>query len=136
VGAAAEVEEVARPVAADQLVVGRLLVDPVQLVGLVQLGEAADGLRVGQQLLLEAVAAGDYLRHALLDRLQVVLRERPGQVEVVVEAVLDRRSAGVLGAREEVGHRRRQDVGRRVPQHVERVAGGFRVVLSHRGLPK
>ena len=40
-----------------------------------------------------------------------------GQLEVVVEAVLDRRADGELGAREQVEHRLGQHVRRRVAQH-------------------
>ena len=46
-----------------------------------------------------------------------------GQLEVVVEAVLDGRPDGELRAREQAGHRLGQHVGRRVAQHVTALVG-------------
>ena len=55
---------------------------------------------------------GDGGGHPGLDRAQVIGRDGPGQLEVVVEAVLDRRSDAQLGTREELEDGLGQDVGR------------------------
>ena len=49
----------------------------------------------------EGLVVGDDLAHAALDPLEVVVEEvgATRQLEVVVEAVVDRRSDGELGAR-------------------------------------
>ena len=56
----------------------------------------------------------DGLVHARLDGRQVVRRQRPRQVEVVVEAVGDGRPDAQLRAREQVHHRLGHDVRGRV----------------------
>ena len=66
------------------------------------------------------VAPGD-LHHLLLDALEILRREWPRDVEVVVEAVLDRRPEADPGAREQLAHRGGQDVGGRVAKHLEGV---------------
>jgi hypothetical protein len=45
---------------------------------------------------LESIVTLDNLAHALLDLLQVFRGERAGQVEIVVEAILDGRPDGNL----------------------------------------
>ena len=54
----------------------------------------------------ERLIVGDDLPHAVFDPGQIVLAEMgpTGQLEVVVEAVLDRRSNGVFGPRPEIGY--------------------------------
>ena len=54
---------------------------------------------------------------------QIVLAHRLRELEVVVEAVLDRRADGHLGAGEESGRRLGQHVRRRVTQHVQTLRG-------------
>ncbi len=86
-------------------VVGRaLVVDQLELVRLVlQLG-----LRRVQGLVhppREALTALDDLLHLLLELRQVLRREGLGDVEVVVEAVLDGRTDTQLGLREQLLHR-------------------------------
>jgi hypothetical protein len=78
------------------------------------------------------VLARDNLAHALLDLAQVVRLERAGlaalvlaQVEVVLEAVLDRRANGDLGLRVKLKHRLRHAVGRAVPQLVKLFLAGL-----------
>ncbi len=89
------------------------LVDDLELVGLVlQLGA---GLVVGDDPPGEALALLDDLAHALLDPLQVLGVERLGDVEVVVEAVLDRRPDAQLRLREQVLDGLGEHVGGRVP---------------------
>ena len=88
VRAAAEVGEVALRVERDRPV-GRVELD---LVGLPLLGEDAAGL-LGVDLLARPLAAlGELLLDLGLDLLQVLLADRLGELEVVVEAVLDRRA--------------------------------------------
>ena len=62
----------------------------------------------------EGLVLLDDLGHAGLDALEVLGRERLLDVEVVVEAVVDRRPDRELRAREEVGDRLRHHVGGRV----------------------
>ena len=57
----------------------------------------------------------------VLDLREVGLGDRLRELEVVVEAVLDRRADRDLHARIEPPHGFREQVRRRVPQHVERV---------------
>src|SRR4029450_12067638 len=74
------------------------LVDDLELVGLV--GQLGAGLVVRDDPPGEALALLDDLAPALLDPLQVLWGERLGDVEVVVEAVLDRRPDPQLRLRE------------------------------------
>ena len=70
----------------------------------------------------------DDLAHAGVDAVEVLGRERGAvrQLEVVVEAVLDRRADAEGGVGEQVEHRLGQHVGRRVADRVEapRAVGG------------
>ena len=92
--------------------------DDLDLVRLV--GEHLERLVGGHLGALEGLIGGDDLAHPRLDRRQIVVAERlpVRQVEVVVEAVLDRRADGELGAREQLGDGLGHDVRRRVSQHV------------------
>ena len=65
--------------------------------------------------------AGHLGAHPLLDCLEVGRRQRPRQVEVVVEAVADGRTDPELRLREELEHGRRHDVRGRVAHRVEPV---------------
>ena len=69
------------------------------------------------------MVGGDGRAHPLLDRGQVLGDERARQVEVVVEAVLDRRADAQLRAGEQVEHRLGHDVRGRVAHRVEVVVG-------------
>jgi hypothetical protein len=62
---------------------------------------------------------GDAFRHPLLDRLEVGRRQRPRQLEVVVEAVGDRRTNTQLRVRKQVHDGLSHDVGGRVTHRVE-----------------
>ena len=97
-------------------------------------------------LALERLVGLHDLPHARLDALEVVLARSAapsGSVEVVVEAVLDRRTDGVLGARVEVGDGLRHHVRGGVPQHLAAVGrvggddgdGGVVVDRPGRGRP-
>ncbi len=71
----------------------------------------------------EGMVRGNALAHPLLDGLEVVGCERPRQLEVVVEAVGDRRPDPELRAVEQVEDGLGHDVGRRVAHRIERVVG-------------
>lgn len=101
---------------------GTLDADELQLVRLV--GELLAGRLVGDDAAGEALAALLDLLHLLLDGLEVIGGEGAGHVEVVVEAVLDRRADAQLGLGEQLLHGLRHDVRGRVAQDVEAVRGG------------
>ena len=83
-----------------------------------------------RDLLARPLAAlGELAADLLLDPLEVVLADRLRELEVVVEAVLDRRADRDLHARVEPPHRLGEQVRGRVAQDVERV----RIVLVARG---
>ena len=130
VRAAAEVDELALAVDADgrDLVAGRLgggheVLDELDLEGLVEPEGQAGGARTGlagpehrerlvhrQLVALDRQVLAHDLGHLLLDARQVGLGDGLRQLEVVVEAVLDGRADGVLGAREEAQDGLRHDV--------------------------
>ena len=123
-GAGIEVVVGGQLVAADLHDVGvaGLVVDQFELVGLA--GQLGAGLVLGLvDPAVEQLAFLDDLAHPLLERLEVLRGERLGHVEVVVEAVGDRRADAELGLREELLHRLRQDVGGGVPDHAAAVVG-------------
>ena len=141
VRAAAEVDELALAVDADgrDLVAGRLgrgdeVLDELDLEGLVEPQRQAGGARTGlagpehrerlvhrQLVALHRQVLADDLRHLLLDAREVGLGDRLGKLEVVVEAALDGRPDGVLGAREQTGDGLRHDVRRGVALDVDGV---------------
>ena len=93
------------------------------LVGLV--GEERQSLLDGVLFPYERLVGLHDLAHAFLDASQVVFGEvrAAGQVEVVIEAVVDGRADRELGARPQLGDRLRQHVRGRVPQHVAAFVG-------------
>ena len=95
VRAAAQVGPLALPVDRERLAF-RDQVDQLDLVGLAGRLEMGAGLLARPFLTREGPVAANDLAHLLLDRLQVVRRERLGAVEIVVEAVGDDRSDGDL----------------------------------------
>ena len=62
------------------------------------------------------------LPHLVLERGEILRRERLGDLEVVVEAVLDRRAEADLRVGAQASHGRREHVRGRMAQHVERSA--------------
>jgi hypothetical protein len=97
-----------------------LEVDQLQLVRL----RRQLHLRLVERLVLpaaERLPGLDDLLHPLLELRQVLRLERLRHVEVVVEAVLDRRADAELGLGEDVLHGLGQHVRGRVAQHVEPV---------------
>ena len=126
VRAAAEIGELALGVQRD-LAFGR--VDELDLVRLALRLEAPLRL-VGRDLL--ALPGAAFLQLALdlgLDLLEILLADRLGELEVVVEAVLDRRPDRDLDAGIEPADGLGEQVRRRVAQHVE----GVRVARVARG---
>src|SRR5918994_313133 len=118
VGAATEVGELALRVERDLPLGG---VDELDLVRLTLRQKAALRL-LRRDLLALPRAAFLQLAHDLgLDLLEVLLADRHGELEVVVEAVLDRRADRDLGARIEPADRLREQVRGRVAQHEERI---------------
>ena len=104
------------------------VIDQFELVGLIgQLGAGGVGGLIhppGEQL----TVLDDGL-HPLLELLEVLRRERLRHVEVVVEAVGDRRADAQLGRRKKLLHGLGQHVGCRVPDH----AAALVAVSGHRG---
>ena len=93
-----------------------LALDDLELVRVVV--EQLERLGLGDLVADERLVLGDDLAHAGVELLEVVGLERAavGQLEVVVEAVLDGRADGERGPREQVEHGLGQHVGRRVAQ--------------------
>ena len=105
---------------------GRDLLDDLALVGMP--GEQFQRLgRIGL-VAFEGLVGIDDEAHTHLDRLQVLVAEGGAtwQLEVVVEAVLDRWADGVGGAGPQVQHGLGQHVGRRMPDRVEPVIAARR----------
>ncbi len=93
--------------------------DDLPLVRLVR--KALQGVLVRQVLAHERLVELHQLGHPLLDAREVLGRQRLGEVEVVVEAVLDRGSDRVLRPREQVAHRLGHDVRRGMAEDVQPV---------------
>ena len=104
------------------------VLDQLDLVVLVLGAEALERLGDGHVLAHERLVGADVLAHAVLDALEVGVggRGAVGEVEVVVEAVLDRRSDRDLHARIELEHRGGQHVGGVVADEVQRVLAAAR----------
>ena len=123
--AAAQVDEgVGVPVGADHRTAGIHLVGPrlhrlddLLLEGLV--GEEGQALAERVLVAHERLVLGHDGPHLLFDPPQIVVTEAGpvGQLEVVVEAVLDHRADGVLGAGPQAQHGLGQHMGGRVAQH-------------------
>ena len=123
VRAAAQVHEAVVRVVGD-LGAGRNHREEVELVLLARLREAPLRLFAAGLLVLERLVGGDDLAHARLDLLEVLGRERVLAREVVVEAILDRRSSRDLDLGEELDDGGRQDVGRPGQPGTGRGGGG------------
>ena len=118
VRAAAEIGELALRVERDRAL---RLVGELDLVRLRLRLEARDRLVAGELLARPLAPLRDLAADLVLDRLEVVLGDRLGELEVVVEAVGDRRADRDLHARVEAHDRLGEQVRGRVAQHVERV---------------
>ena len=123
VRAAAEVDELALAVEAEDAVLVQLVVDVLDLERLAEVVDELAGLGDGQAEPLERLGLLDDLGHLGLDGREVVLGERAvGEVDVVIEAGGGGRAEGELDAREEPHDRPGHDVRGRVPEDVERLA--------------
>src|SRR5919202_668265 len=123
---AAEVGEVPLRVEGDRSLGG---VDELDLVRLVLLQEPLPRLGRADFLAPPLASLRQLAPDLLLDSRQGLLADRLRKLEVVVEAVLDRRPDRDLHARVKTPHRLGEEVRRRVTQHRERV----RVKLVARG---
>ena len=83
--------------------------------------EARSCLVTGDLLARPFASLRELFRDLRLDARQIVLVDRLGEIEVVVEAVLDRRADRDLHAGIEPAHRFGEQMRRRVAQHGERV---------------
>ena len=119
VRAAAEIEPVALLVDLD-LLVFRDGVDQLDLEHLALVAKHLLGLLAAPHFLGEGFVARDDLAHLLLDRVEVLRRERLVAEEVVIEAVLDHRADGDLGAGPQALHRFRQHVRGVVADQLQR----------------
>ena len=97
-----------------------LLFDQLDLQRLVLRREELARLVARHHLPLEGQVLRRQLLHLLLDALEVFGHERPLDHEVVEEALISRRADAALRAREQVGHRGREQVRRAVPVERER----------------
>ncbi len=98
----AQVEKLSLPVDAYGGLV-RQIVDEFELVGLV--GKKHERLLLADLAPLEWLTHGEKALDLFRDSGKVVLSHRLGELEIVVEAVLDRRADGDFGARIEAGCR-------------------------------
>ncbi len=125
VRAQAEVREGAVAIKRDRLdaLIANEVLDQLDLVRLVLGGEPLERLFGRHVGALELLVGRDVARHRLLDLRQVVDRgpEVVRELEVVVEAVLDRRSDRDLRPGPELDHRGRQDVRGVVADQRERL---------------
>ncbi len=123
VRAAAEVLEVAVLVERDGLdaFVGDQVLDQLDLEALVFGAEVVERLGDRDVAAAEVLVGVDVLPHLRFDLRQVVLGDRHpvGELEVVVEAGLDRRADRHLGAGVELGHRLGHHVGGVVADQLE-----------------
>ncbi len=129
---AAQVHPVAaRPVETDLLVVGEAF-DDLALVWIVfVLRVVLEGLILGPLFALEGLARGDDLAHRGFDARQVVFADALGNLDVVIEAVVDDGADAQLAARVQLLDRFGQDVRCRMAHHVE--LGAATAVVAHDG---
>ena len=113
-----EIRETALRVERDLPVGG---VDQLDLVPLRLCLEPREGLVAADLLAGPGAALGELAPDLVLDRLEVRLVDRLGELEVVVEAVLDRRADRDLHTRMQPTHGLGEQVRCRVAQHRERV---------------
>ena len=125
---AAQIHEVAVAVEGEPLAARADVVDELELELVVTAVDRAVAredlvaLGIAHLAAQEGRGLGGDARHLRLDAREVVRRELPlRHVDVVVEAVLDHRPDGQLGAREEPQDRVGHQVRGRVAQHLERL---------------
>src|SRR5437899_3844551 len=115
---AAEIGEVTLRVEGDVAVGG---VDELDLVRLALGLETASRLLARDLLPIPLAPFGDLLLQLRLDALEIALRDRLGELEVVVETVLDRRPDRDFHARVKPADGLGQQMSGRMAQDVERV---------------
>ena len=136
--AAAKVDEVAFPVEGNVLVGGNRSND-FRLVMLADRFEEFDRLVALPDFAGNRNVLLRQLGHAQLDRCQIFRRKGTLVGKIIVEAILDDRSDGHLGIREQFLDRESQQVSRRVPDHIEPIGiaighdGQLRVMFDHEG---
>ena len=121
---AAHVEPVGTRPVDRQLLAFRKFGRPFGLEALALRGPAVDQGLAAPGLAAQRLVGADDLAHLLLDRRQVVHRERfaaRGRQHVVIEAVIGRRAESDLRARPQRLHRLGEDVGIVVPGEFERL---------------
>ena len=123
--AGAHVEPIALAVDGDLLVFGDLA-NPFGLEALAMLTEIIGDPVATPELARDLLVAVDDLAHALLDGGEIIRREGRLAGEIVIEAVLDRRPEGDLGAGIKLLHRLGQDMGAVVAQQIEGIGMGAR----------
>ena len=118
-GACAEVGELALRIEGDHLVLGQIL-NQLHLIVLTLLTEECNRLCTGNLAADKRQILLDDLLHFLFDITKIGIRQLVLHVEIVVEAVLDRRSDRELhmALRIQALHRLRHDVRRRMAQSV------------------
>jgi hypothetical protein len=126
VRSAAEIGEVALGVQRD-VAFGRI--DQLDLVVLITREEALPRLLSRDLFTLPLTSLSKFSPNLFFDARKIVLADRLRELEVVVEAVLDRRPDRDLHAGVEAANRLGEQVRRRVAEHGERV----RIVLVARG---
>ncbi len=98
--------------------------------------EEVEGACLVHLTALERLVLGDDLAHPRLDRLEVLGGERPSDVEVVVEAVLDGRTDGEGRPLEEVEHGLRHHMRSGVTDDMPTVLGALGDDLERRSVGK
>src|SRR5439155_18749755 len=78
--------------------------------------EASLGLSSRDLFPLEWIVCLHNLHHLFFDNLQILRTEGPANVEIVVEAVFDRRAEADLRLREQLAHGGRQRMRRRMAE--------------------
>ena len=117
--AAAQIEPVALVIDLDRLV-ARNGVDQLDLEGFALVAEHLLGLFAIPDVPGKGFVARDDLAHLLLDRGKILRRERLVAEEVVIEAVLDHRADGDLGARPQRLHGFGEHVRGVMPDQLQR----------------
>ena len=133
----AQIGEVALPVERNLLALGHVAYQ-FDLVRLFALFHKRDRLIARESEPLEADILFDDLLHLALDTLEVLGAERLGDVKVVVEALIDRRTYRELDLGEQTLDRLRENVRRRVTERVAPALVGegiefYLAVLIHNG---
>src|SRR5690606_1924875 len=123
---AAEVDKFALAVKR-QLFVARNGLDDLNLVLLAHLFKHGDSIFTAHQLTGNSKVVFDDVLHATFNFFQILIRKRSFVGEIVIEAVLDHRTDGYLGFREQTLYSLRHQVGTGVANDVNAVI----VTISH-----